>query len=408
MSIQRMSRHGDLTALIKSARTAFSTGHLFPIFSDTENIVIFPGLCDVHVHLREPGFSCKETIRTGTMAAARGGYSVVCSMPNLNPTPDSPAHLKEQLDIIARDAVVTVLPYGTITVGEGGKELSDMAGMAGDVCAFSDDGRGVQDDDMMRAGMLEAKRLGKIIAAHCEVNSLLHGGYIHKGRYAEAHGHRGISSESEWKQIERDIKLAEETGVQYHVCHISCRESVELIRAAKARGVNITCETGPHYLILCDEDLKEEGRFKMNPPLRSTEDRAALILGIQDGTIDMIATDHAPHTEEEKSRGLEKSPFGIVGLETAFPLMYTHLVKPGIITMERLCELMCVKPRERFGLAYDDSIAVFELATPYKIDAKNFASMGKSTPFDGETVFGTCILNIIGDKEVWKESTQEN
>ncbi len=398
----------EMKSLIDRARAIYSTGNFSPIFSALNSIVVLPGLCDVHVHLREPGFSCKETVLTGTRAAARGGYSTVFSMPNLSPTPDTPAHLDVQLDIIRRDACVTVIPYGTITMGESGKELSDMAGMAENVCAFSDDGRGVQDDDMMRAAMREAKRLNKIIAAHCEINSLLRGGYIHAGRYADAHGHRGICSESEWGQIKRDITLAEETGVKYHVCHISCRESVELIRAAKARGVDITCETAPHYLILCEDDLQEEGRFKMNPPLRSADDRAALIEGIVDGTIDMIATDHAPHTAEEKSRGLEKSPFGIVGLETAFPLMYTHLVKPGIITMERLTELMCVAPRRRFGLAWDGSVSVFELETPYKINPSEFASMGKSTPFDGETVYGKCILNFIGDKEVWKESTQEN
>ncbi len=408
MSTHLMARDGEMAALIKSARTSYSAEHLFPIFSKTQNIVILPGLCDVHVHLREPGFSSKETIRTGTMAAAKGGYSAICAMPNLKPVPDTPDTLAQQLALIARDACIKVLPYGAITMGEGGKVLADMAGMADNVCAFSDDGRGVQDDDMMRLAMTEAKRLGKIIAAHCEVNSLLHGGYIHAGRYAEAHGHRGICSESEWHQIKRDIALAEETGVKYHVCHISCRESVELIREAKARGVNITCETAPHYLILCEDDLREEGRFKMNPPLRSADDRAALIEGLRDGTIDMIATDHAPHTAEEKNRGLEKSPFGIVGLETAFPLMYTHLVKTGCISMERLCELMCIAPRQRFGFAYDNSISVFELATPYRIDAARFASMGKATPFDGETVFGKCILNIIGDKEVWKESTQEN
>ncbi len=403
-----MMKSFEMTSLIDRARAIYSTGDLSPIFSAQNSFVILPGLCDVHVHLREPGFSSKETICTGTRAAARGGYSTVFSMPNLNPTPDSVEHLGVQLDIIRRDACINVIPYGTITVGEAGKELSDMAGMRDHVCAFSDDGRGVQDDDMMRAAMTEAKRLGKIVAAHCEVNSLLHGGYIHAGRYAEAHGHRGICSESEWKQIERDIALAEETGAAYHVCHISCRESVSLIRDAKARGVNITCETAPHYLILCEDDLKEEGRFKMNPPLRSASDRAALIEGILDGTIDMIATDHAPHTSEEKSRGLAGSPFGIVGLETAFPLMYTHLVKTGVITMEKLCELMCVAPRRRFGLTWDESVSVFELETPYEIDSARFLSAGKSTPFDGETVYGKCILNTIGDKEVWKESTQEN
>ncbi len=408
MQMMHTEMNGEVKALLDRARTAYSTGVLSPIFSASHSYVALPGLCDVHVHLREPGFSYKETIKTGSMAAARGGYSTIFTMPNLSPVPDTPETLALQLALIRRDACVNVLPYGAITMGERGETLADLAGMVHDVCAYSDDGRGVQNGEMMRAAMTEAKRLDKIIAAHCEVNSLLHGGYIHAGRYAEAHGHRGICSASEYEQIARDITLAEETGAMYHVCHISCRESVSLIREAKARGVNITCETAPHYLILCEDDLREEGRYKMNPPLRTALDRAALLEGICDGTIDMIATDHAPHSAEEKSRGLAGSPFGIVGLETAFPLMYTHLVKEGIITMERLCELMCIKPRKRFGLPYDNSISIFELETPYRIDSAQFASMGKSTPFDGETVYGTCILNIIGDKEVWKESTQEN
>ena len=386
-----------------SVSKAYEGGVFCPIFSTDGKYVIFPGLCDVHVHLREPGFSYKETIKTGTMAAARGGYSTVCSMPNLNPVPDSAENLQKQLDIIERDACINVIPYGSITKRQQGEELSDMADMADHVCAFSDDGRGVQKDGMMRSAMLEAKRLDKMIVAHCEVNSLLEGGYIHKGKYAAEHGHRGICSASEYEQIKRDIELVEETGVAYHVCHISCRESVEAIREAKKRGVDITCETGPHYLVLCDDDLQEDGRFKMNPPLRSADDREALIEGIVDGTVDMIATDHAPHSAEEKSRGLEKSAFGIVGIETAFSIMYTHLVKTGKITMERLCELMCIAPRERFGFKYDNSYSVFELETPYTVDPEKFASMGRSTPFAGAELYGRCVLNVIDGKTVYSE-----
>ena len=312
---------------------------------NSSQYMIFPGFCDVHVHLRQPGFSYKETIKSGTQASAHGGYTTVFSMPNLKPVPDSAEHLKEQLDIIKKDAVINVLPYGAITVGQNGEELSDMEGMAKDVIAFSDDGRGVQSEEMMKEAMLRAKALGKIIVAHCEDNSLLHGGYVHDGVYASKHSHRGICSESEWKTIKRDLELCRQTGCAYHVCHISCKESVELIRQAKAQGIDVTCETGPHYLILTDEDLKEDGRFKMNPPLRSKEDRQALIEGVLDGTIDMIATDHAPHSQEEKSRGLEKSAFGIVGIETAFQLLYTHLVKKNIISLERLVELLAVNPK---------------------------------------------------------------
>ncbi|MBQ2750218.1 MAG: dihydroorotase, partial [Clostridia bacterium] len=300
-----------------------------PVDFFDRDYVVFPGFCDVHVHFREPGFSYKETIATGSLAAAAGGYTTVGAMPNLKPVPDSVENLGIQLDIIRKDALIDVIPYGAITVGEAGETLADLSGMAPDVIAFSDDGKGVQSDDMMRAAMLEAKRLGKIIAAHCEDNSLLHGGYIHKGDYAEKHGHRGISSESEYAQIARDLKLVEETGVSYHVCHISTKESVELIREAKKKGLDVTCETGPHYLVMDDSDLKEEGRFKMNPPLRSKADREALLAGLLDGTIDMIATDHAPHSAEEKAKGLEKSAFGVVGIETAFPVLYTDLVKPG-------------------------------------------------------------------------------
>ncbi|MBP3368837.1 MAG: dihydroorotase, partial [Clostridia bacterium] len=362
--------------------------------------VVFPGFVDVHVHLREPGFSYKETIKSGTTAAAHGGYTDVCSMPNLRPVPDSVENLREQTDIIARDAVIGVHPYGAITVGEMGEELSDMEGMASDVIAFSDDGRGVQSDEMMEAAMRKAKSLGKMIVAHCEVNSLLHGGYIHDGEYARAHGHRGICSESEWGQIERDLRLAEKTGCAYHVCHISTKESVELIREAKRRGVNVTCETAPHYLILDDSMLEEDARFKMNPPLRAKEDREALIEGIIDGTIDMIATDHAPHSADEKSRGLEGSLMGIVGIETAFPLMYTYLVKPGVITLERLVQLMSTAPRERFGIPSDDDWCVWDLDAEYKIEPEEFKSMGRATPFAGWTVFGRPVMTIKNGKIV--------
>ncbi len=370
---------------------------------NSSQYMIFPGFCDVHVHLRQPGFSYKETIKTGTQASAHGGYTTVFSMPNLKPVPDSAEHLKEQLDIIKKDAVINVLPYGAITVGQNGEELSDMEGMAKDVIAFSDDGRGVQSEEMMKEAMLRAKALGKIIVAHCEDNSLLHGGYIHDGIYASEHSHRGICSESEWGPIKRDIELCKQTGCAYHVCHISCKESVELIRQAKAEGVNITCETGPHYLILTDEDLKEDGKFKMNPPLRSKEDRQALIEGVIDGTIDMIATDHAPHSQEEKSRGLEKSAFGIVGIETAFQLLYTQLVKKNIISLERLVELLAVNPRKRFGLEYDNSFTVWDLDKKTVINPSEFLSMGKATPFEGEEVFGECELTVCNGKTAYKK-----
>ena len=370
---------------------------------NSSQYMIFPGFCDVHVHLRQPGFSYKETIKSGTQASAHGGYTTVFSMPNLKPVPDSAEHLKEQLDIIKRDAVINVLPYGAITVGQNGEELSDMEGMAKDVIAFSDDGRGVQSEEMMKEAMLRAKALGKIIVAHCEDNSLLHGGYIHDGVYASKHSHRGICSESEWKPIKRDLELCRQTGCAYHVCHISCKESVELIRQAKAQGIDVTCETGPHYLILTDEDLKEDGRFKMNPPLRSKEDRQALIEGVSDGTIDMIATDHAPHSQEEKSRGLEKSAFGIVGIETAFQLLYTHLVKKNIISLERLVELLAVNPRKRFGLEYDNSFTVWDLDKKTVINPSDFLSMGKATPFEGEEVFGECELTVCNGKTAYKK-----
>lgn len=382
------------------AEKFLADGGLSPVIS--KKYIIVPGLCDVHVHFREPGFSYKETIASGSAAAAHGGYTAVCTMPNLDPVPDSAEHLQVQLDAIKRGAAIKVLPYGAITVGEKGERLADMEAISDKVCAFSDDGRGVQNDEMMREAMTAAKRLGKIIAAHCEDNSLLLGGYIHDGEYAKAHGHSGISSASEYKQIERDLRLAEETGCAYHVCHISTKESVELIRQAKAHGVNVTCETAPHYLVLCDEDMQEDGRFKMNPPLRSREDKKALIEGIKDGTIDMIATDHAPHSAEEKGRGLEKSLMGIVGLETAFPVLYTELVKKNIITLDRLVELMSFKPKERFGIDTNNDFAVFDISEAYKIDPKDFLSMGRATPFAGREVFGRCLLTVHNEKVVYK------
>ena len=363
--------------------------------------IIIPGFCDVHVHFREPGFSYKETIASGSRAAARGGYTAVCTMPNLKPTPDSSQNLQLQEEIIKNDAVISVYPYGTITKGEQGKELSDMDDIADRVIAFTDDGRGVQSDEMMEAAMKKAKSLGKIIAAHCEVNDLLNGGYIHDGEYARLHGHKGICSESEWGQIKRDLELVEKTGVAYHVCHISTKESVELIRQAKAKGLDVTCETGPHYLVMNDMMLREEGGFKMNPPIRSEEDRLALIEGIKDGTIDMIATDHAPHSKEEKSKGLQSSAMGIVGLETAFPIMYTKLVKTGVISLERLVELMAINPRKRFGIELkDDEYSVWDLNSKYIIDSNEFASLGRATPFDGEEVYGKIISLIYGGKAI--------
>ena len=370
---------------------------------DNEKYIAFPGFCDVHVHFREPGFSYKETIKSGCAAAARGGYTAVCTMPNLSPVPDCAENLKAQTDIIKRDAFIHVLPYGAITVGEKGEELSALEAMAPDVVAFSDDGRGVQNDDMMLEAMQRAKALGKMIVAHCEVNSLLRGGYIHDGEYARAHGHRGICSESEYAQIERDLKLVRETGCAYHVCHISAKESVELIRRAKAEGLDVSCETAPHYLLLDDSMLREEGRFKMNPPIRDRADREALIEGIQDGTIDMIATDHAPHSAGEKSRGLEKSAFGIVGLETAFPVLYTGLVKTGVIGLERLVELLSIRPRRRFHIPLGNDFCLWDLESSYIIDPECFASMGRATPFAGMSVQGRCVLTVYQGRAIYKD-----
>ena len=369
---------------------------------DRGDIVYLPGFCDVHVHFREPGFSYKETVASGSRSAAAGGYTAVCTMPNLKPVPDTKEHLREQLAIIEKDAVIHVYPYASITVGQAGHELSDLEGMAPDCIAFSDDGRGVQDTDMMRAAMVKAKELGKMIVAHCEVNDLLRGGYIHDGAYAREHGHRGICSESEYAQIARDLELVREIGCAYHVCHISTKESVELIRCAKAEGLDVTCETGPHYLVLDDGDLQEDGRFKMNPPLRSPADREALIEGLLDGTIDMIATDHAPHSAEEKGRGLEKSAFGIVGLETAFPVLYTYMVQAGVLSMEKLVEVMCENPRKRFGIPMGVDFSVWDLGEAYTVDPETFITMGRATPFAGHTLRGKCLLTVVNGQVVYK------
>jgi dihydroorotase len=394
---------GSVLSFSVSQNAAVSVSDM-PVFS---NCLILPGFCDVHVHLREPGFCYKETVASGTASAARGGYTAICSMPNLNPVPDSKEHLNVQLEAIRQDAKIAVYPYGSLTVREAGEEMADLDGMAPDAIAFSDDGRGVQDENMMRDLMLRAKRLGKMVVAHCEDNSLLRGGYIHDGVYAAEHGHRGICSESEWGPIARDLKLAKETGCAYHVCHISTKESVDLIRAAKAEGVDVTCETAPHYLVLCDEDLQEDGKFKMNPPLRSASDRDALIEGILDGTIDMIATDHAPHSQEEKARGLEKSAFGIVGLETAFPIMYTEFVKTGKMTLEKLVELMCINPRKRFDISSDEGFTVWNVEKEYSVNPEEFATLGRATPFEGRRVFGENLLTVYNGSIVYKKNTEE-
>ena len=368
-----------------------------------QKYTVFPGFCDVHVHFREPGFSYKETIASGSRAAARGGYTAVCTMPNLMPVPDSAEHLKEQTDIIVRDSVIHVYPYGSITKKQLGGELAELEAMADDAIAFSDDGRGVQEDEMMRAAMMEAKRLGKMIVAHCEVNALLRGGYIHDGEYAKAHGHKGICSESEYAQVARDLKLAKEIGCPYHVCHISAKETVELIRAAKADGVDVTCETAPHYLVMDDSDLQEDGRFKMNPPLRGKEDREALIAGILDGTIDMIATDHAPHSAEEKSRGLERSAFGIVGLETAFPLLYTKLVKTGVLELEKLIDLLVYNPRKRFNIPLEEDFSVWDLDAEFDVDPEEFLTKGRATPLTGIHLCGRNLATVCDGKIVYQQ-----
>ena len=377
-----------------------------PLIQEKDGVFIFPGFCDVHVHFREPGFSYKETMVSGSRAAARGGYTAVCPMPNLNPVPDTPAHLAaEEALIAAAGGLVNIYPYGALTKEEKGEEPADLAGMAGRVIAFSDDGRGVQSESMMRGLMAESARLGKIVAAHCEDNSLLRGGYIHDGAWCAAHGHRGICAESEWGPIRRDLRLAKETGCAYHVCHISCRESVALIRAAKKEGVNVTCETAPHYLLLDENDLQEDGRFRMNPPLREKADREALVEGLLDGTIDMIATDHAPHSAEEKSRGLRGSAFGVVGLETAFPVLYTGLVRTGILSLEALVEKMALSPRKRFGIPLGaEDRCEWDLNRETVIDPAEFQSMGKATPFAGRTVWGRCLRTVCGGRVTWSEA----
>ncbi len=369
------------------------------VFSDC---LILPGFCDVHVHLREPGFSYKETMESGTAAAAHGGYTAVCSMPNLNPVPDSSEHLKIQTEAIRRNANVAVYPYGALTVGEAGEMGADLEDLASDVIGFSDDGRGVQNEELMRSLMVRAKRLEKPVVAHCEDNSLLRSGYIHDGDYAKIHGHRGICSESEWRPIERDLRLVAETGCSYHVCHVSTKESVALIRRAKSQGLPVTCETAPHYLVMSDADLQEEGRFKMNPPLRDEQDRQALVEGILDGTVDMIATDHAPHSAEEKSRGLEKSAFGVVGLETAFPVLYTRLVKTGILSIERLVELLCIRPRSRFGIASDVGYSIWNVQKAVLVDPANFLSLGRSTPFEGWKLYGENLFTVYQNRIVYR------
>ena len=372
------------------------------LLPQNRDYTVFPGFADVHVHLREPGFSYKETIASGTRAAAHGGYTAVCAMPNLNPVPDSGEHLEVQEAAIAAGAVIHVYPYGAITVGEQGETLADLAALAPRVCGFSDDGRGVQARAMMEDAMVEAKALGKVIAAHCEDNSLLRGGYIHDGQYARTHGHKGICSESEWGPIARDLELAAKTGCKYHVCHISTKESVELIRQAKKSGVDVTCETGPHYLVLDDSCLREDGRFKMNPPLRDRSDREALVEGLRDGTIDMIATDHAPHSAEEKARGLARSAMGVVGIETAFPVVYTYLVKPGLVPLETVVNALTVNPRTRFGLPLGEDFSVWDLEDRYVIDPETFLSLGRATPFAGMEVQGRNLLTVCDGKAVWQ------
>lgn len=410
------SRQGKADIAIEQERivdiaeniTATPNDHLI----EANGLVVAPAFVDVHVHLREPGFGYKERIATGTMAAARGGYSTVCSMPNLNPVPDSVENLKAQQDIIDRDAKIEVLPYAAITVGRKGEELVDIAALKDKVCAFSDDGSGVQHDKMMEAAMAEAVKHDAIIAAHCEVEELLRGGYIHDGEYARQHGHKGICSESEWGQVERDIELAEKSGCRYHACHISTKETVELIRKAKARGVKVTCETGPHYLIFSDMDLQEDARWKMNPPLRSAEDRAALIEGIKDGTIDMIATDHAPHSIEEKSRGLKDSAMGIVGLETAFAALNTHLVRKGIISLDHLVELMSINPRKVFGIEGGLNIGdradvvIIDTEKEWRVDSRDFYSMGKITMFDGRDMCGDVVMTLHRGNIVYDSKTK--
>jgi len=371
---------------------------------------IFPGFTDVHVHLREPGFSYKETMATGTLSAARGGYTAVCAMPNLNPVPDSMPALQTQLDMIARGAVVRVLPYGAITRGQQGSELADMTGMAPHVAGYSDDGRGVQGDALMRQAMLEAKRLGKVVVAHCEDESLPHGA-VNDCAWARQQGLSLNDPASEWAQVKRDLKLVRETGCRYHVCHISTGQSARLIRQAKQEGLDVTCETAPHYLLLDDSALKDDGRFKMNPPLRSADDRRALVEALLDGTIDMIATDHAPHSAQEKAGGLKNSMNGVVGLECAFPLLYARLVKPGMLPLKRLIDLLHHQPNRRFDIdtalavGKPANLCVWDLDRPVRIDPEQFVSLGRSTPFAGEEALGACVLTIADGRIAWQEET---
>ena len=380
------------------------------IIRKSDGTVVFPGFCDVHVHFREPGFSYKETILSGSRAAARGGYTAVCAMPNLDPVPDSPEHLAAEEALIRQaGGLVDVLPYGALTVGEKGREAAALEALAPRVVAFSDDGKGVQSGAMMRSLMERCRKLGKVLAAHCEDEALVRGGYIHDGAWARAHGHRGICSESEWGPIARDLALARETGCAYHVCHISCRESAELIRRAKKEGVDVTCETAPHYLLLDENDLQEDGCFRMNPPLRSKADREALTEALLDGTIDMIATDHAPHSAEEKSRGLAGSAFGVVGLECAFPVLYTGLVRTGILPLERLVRLMSAAPRERFGIPLrPDDYTVWDLEKTGVVDPERFLSMGRATPFAGMTIYGCCLKTVHAGRVVYERQEEEN
>ncbi|MCR5151284.1 MAG: dihydroorotase [Clostridiales bacterium] len=377
-------------------------------YLNSPEYIVLPGFCDVHVHFREPGFFYKETIRRGSLAAAHGGYTHVCTMPNLNPVPDCRKNLSLQLSIINIDSVIGIKPYGAVTIGQKGEKLADLKAMASKVAAFSDDGHGVQDRELMRQAMMQAKSLNKVIAAHCEVDSLVNGGCVHKGAYALNHGLKGISSESEWKMIERDLNLAAQTGCAYHVCHISCKESVDLIRQAKKSGVDVTCETAPHYLVLDENDLQNEGRFKMNPPLRSSGDRIALIEGVADGTVDMIATDHAPHSMREKSKGLEGSAFGVVGLETAFPVLYTRLVKEKVITIEKLVELLSYNPRKRFNIPFDNSFTVWNMNVISPVNPDEFLSKGRATPFEGINVYGKCALTVYKSHISYRENGHYN
>lgn len=395
---------GRVTSISEDAPTA-DAQHI-----DCTGCHVFPGFTDVHVHLREPGFSYKETIRTGTLAAARGGYTAVVTMPNLKPVPDSLEALEEQLKLIRRDALVTVLPLGAITRGEQGQALADMAAMAPHVVGYSDDGRGVQDAELMRRAMLEAKRLQRVIAAHCE-DERYPLGAINDSAYARAKGLSVNDPRSEWKQVERDIELLRQTGAPYHVCHVSTKESLALIRAAKAEGLDISCETAPHYLLLDDEQLRDEGGFRMNPPIRSPEDREALVAGLIDGSIDMIATDHAPHSEEEKAGGLAHSMNGIVGLETAFPLLYTHLVRRGLMPLEALIDRMHDAPNRRFHIptalkvGEPANLSIWDLGRQGRIDPAQFRSLGRSMPFAGWPVWGACLATFAGGRLVYTEDT---